>query len=71
MLYESNAPRVSLNKEISYLQNYLDLEKLRFGQRLVVHFEMEGQIDEVSILPMILILFVYYRLKHGVKNNIN
>jgi two-component system, LytTR family, sensor kinase len=71
MLYESNAPRVSLNKEISYLQNYLDLEKLRFGQRLVVHFEMEGQIDEVSILPMILILFVENSFKHGVKNNIN
>jgi two-component system LytT family sensor kinase len=71
MLYESNAALVSLNKEISYLQNYLDLEKLRFGQRLVVHFEMEGQIDEVSILPMILILFVENSFKHGVKNNIN
>jgi two-component system, LytTR family, sensor kinase len=71
MLYESNAAKVSLNKEITYLQNYLDLEKLRFGQRLSVSFEIEGQIDEVNIPPMILILFVENSFKHGVKNNIN
>jgi two-component system, LytTR family, sensor kinase len=71
MLYESNTSKVSLSKEIGYLQNYLDLEKLRFGQRLSVLFEMEGQIDEVSIPPMILILFVENSFKHGVKNNIH
>jgi two-component system, LytTR family, sensor kinase len=71
MLYESNTSKVSLSKEISYLQNYLDLEKLRFGQRLSVPFEMEGPIDEVSIPPMILILFVENSFKHGVKNNIH
>jgi sensor histidine kinase YesM len=71
MLYESNAAKVSLAKEIAYLQNYLDLEKLRFGQRLTVVFEMEGQIDEVNIPPMILILFVENSFKHGVKNNVN
>lgn len=70
MLYESNTPRVSLGKEITYLQNYLDLEKLRFGQRLVVTFEIEGKIEEVGIPPMILILFLENSFKHGVKNNL-
>lgn len=71
MLYESNTPKVSLTKEITYLQNYLDLEKLRFGQRLVVTFEMEGPIEEISIPPMILILFLENSFKHGVKNNLH
>ena len=71
MLYESNTAKVSLSKEISFLQNYLDLEKLRFGQRLTVQFEIEGQIEDVSIPPMILILFVENSFKHGVKNNVN
>jgi two-component system, LytTR family, sensor kinase len=70
MLYESNTAKVSLNKEITYLQNYLDLEKLRFGQRLSVPFEIEGQIEDVSIPPMMLILFVENSFKHGVKNNV-
>jgi two-component system, LytTR family, sensor kinase len=71
MLYESNTPKVSLSKEITYLQNYLDLEKLRFGQRLIVTFEIEGHIEEVNIPPMILILFLENSFKHGVKNNLN
>jgi two-component system LytT family sensor kinase len=71
MLYESNTARVPLSKEINYLQSYLDLEKLRFGQRLEVTFEMEGQIEEANIPPMILILFLENSFKHGVKNNLN
>lgn len=71
MLYESNAPRVPLSREINYLQNYLDVEHLRFGQRLSVSFVMEGATAEVSIPPMILILFLENSFKHGVKNNIS
>ena len=71
MLYDSNTPKVSLGKELTYLQNYLDLEKLRFGQRLVVTFDIEGHIEGVNIPPMILILFLENSFKHGVKNNLN
>ena len=71
MLYESSAPLVPLKKEIEYLQNYLDVEQLRFGQRLSVAFTIEGQPEEVSIPPMILILFLENSFKHGVKNNIS
>jgi two-component system LytT family sensor kinase len=71
MLYESNTAKVSLGKEINYLQNYLDLEKLRFGGRLTVSFEIGGPIEQVSIPPMILILFVENSFKHGLKDNIH
>lgn len=71
MLYESNVARVPLAKEISYLQNYLDVEQLRFGHRLSVNFTRSGFMDDVSIPPMILILFLENSFKHGVKNNIN
>src|SRR5262249_8589975 len=71
MLYESNASLVPLTKEVSYLENYIDVEKLRFGQRLSVEFEKKGNMDQVNIPPMILILFVENSFKHGVKHNIN
>lgn len=70
MLYESNATKVSLEKEVNYLQNYLDLEKLRFGERLTISFEIEGKMENISIPPMILILFVENCFKHGLKDNI-
>jgi len=68
MLYESNTSKVPLNKEIAYLQNYLDLEELRFGKRLTILFKVEGETDEVYIPPLILILFIENSFKHGVKN---
>jgi two-component system LytT family sensor kinase len=71
MLYESNAPKVLLDKEIEYLNNYLDVERLRFGSRLCVSFEIEGKTEGIKIPPMILILFVENSFKHGSKNNIN
>jgi sensor histidine kinase YesM len=71
MLYESNVARVSLGKEINFLQNYLDLEKLRFGNRLTIGFEIEGQMEGVSVPPMILILFAENCFKHGLKDNID
>ncbi len=70
MLYESSTEKISLDKEINFLHNFLDLEKLRFGERLSVSFEIEGQIENVSVPPMILILFVENCFKHGLKNNI-
>lgn len=71
MLYESTAPLVPLSKEIDYLHNYLDVEQLRFGNRLKISFTIEGITTGVQIPPMILILFLENSFKHGVKNNIN
>lgn len=71
MLYESGSGRVALEKEVAYLQNYIDVEKLRFGHRLDVEFETKGPIENVNIPPMILILFIENSFKHGVKNNVH
>jgi hypothetical protein len=71
MLYDSTAPSVPLAKEIAYLHNYVDIEQLRFGNRLQVSFTTDGPIDSAEIPPMILILFLENSFKHGVKNNIS
>jgi len=71
MLYESTAPLVPLTKEIDYLRNYLDVEQLRFGQRLTIDFSITGITTGVQIPPMILILFLENSFKHGVKHNIS
>ena len=71
MLYESNTPTIALNKEITYLRNYIDVERLRFGQRLTVDFEVDGPTEQVHIPPMILILFVENSFKHGTRTIIH
>jgi two-component system, LytTR family, sensor kinase len=71
MLYESNTPLVALDKEISYLHNFIDLEQLRFGDRVKVNFEVESSTEHISIPPLVLIFFVENSFKHGVRNNLN
>jgi two-component system, LytTR family, sensor kinase len=81
MLYESEAPLVPLDKEISSLENYLALEKLRFGSRLGLSFEIEGSpvappfdspdsTASIRIPPLILLTFAENSFKHGINQTI-
>jgi two-component system LytT family sensor kinase len=66
MLYESNDPKVPLSKEISYIENYIDLQKLRLPKSVEINFEVNGKVEGKQIVPMILITFVENAFKHGV-----
>jgi two-component system, LytTR family, sensor kinase len=65
MLYDSGAALVPLDKEVVMLENYLALEKLRFGNRLALSFEKEGVHSPIHIPPLILLTFVENSFKHG------
>jgi sensor histidine kinase YesM len=71
MLYESGSPYVPLDKEIANLENYIALERLRFGKRLSLSFEKEANpADAVRIPPLILLTFVENSFKHGISQTI-
>jgi two-component system, LytTR family, sensor kinase len=66
MLYDSGAALVPLDKEVSILENYISLEKLRFGNRLTVDFEKIGLAGSLAqIPPLILLTLVENSFKHG------
>lgn len=65
MLYESDDNRVPLAKEIEYLNNYIDLQLLRFGDSVSVKMNISGNADLFTIEPMLLIPFVENAFKHG------
>ena len=71
MLYECNEKRVLLSKEINYIKNYLDLEKLRQGKNIEINFEVEGNISEQQIAPLMFIPFLENSFKHGLNNHIS
>jgi LytS/YehU family sensor histidine kinase len=66
MLQESNEPRVKLSRELRYLENYIELQKLRFKGQAYIELHIEGDYLEQSIAPLILISFVENAFKHGV-----
>ncbi len=65
MLYESNARLVPLAKEVDYVKNYLDLEQLRHGADADIRFDIDGEITDQQIAPMLFITFVENAFKHG------
>ena len=69
MLYECNDNKVDLSKEIQYLHNYIDLQKIRFGNKAFIDFKVEGNIENQQIVPLLLIAFIENAFKHGVANN--
>lgn len=64
MLYETDE-KVPLQKEIEYLQSYIDLQKQRFGNNVTIKTCMEKVDDYYEIEPMLLIPFVENAIKHG------
>ena len=65
MLYECNDKTVSLEKEIKYIKNYIDLEAIRVPDRNVVNLTIEGNPDNKLIMPLVFSPFIENSFKHG------
>ncbi len=67
-LYEAVSDRVSLEKEITYLENYISLQQLRLKNPYFVKFDNSSNCAGMNIAPMLFIPFVENAFKHGLKN---
>ncbi len=65
-LYETKKATVLLDKEIEYLKNYIELEKIRLEDSLQLQFNYDDKTShELEITPLILIVFVENAFKHS------
>ena len=71
MFYKCNQPAVTLSEEIKLLSNYLDLEKIRYGNRLEVNFTYNVANEKSSIAPLVFLTVVENAFKHGASSDIN
>jgi len=69
MIYESNEQGVALEKEIYFIENYIDLQKLRTKNPDAVKLNIHGKANDQKIAPLILIVFIENAFKHGVKGD--
>ncbi len=65
ILYQVQKSRVQLKDEIEHINEYIDLEKIRFEDRLKVNFNYSKNIENIEIAPMLLIPFIENAFKHG------
>lgn len=63
-LYETKETYVRLEKEITYLENYMALEKIRLEDKTEIVFQNTISDTTIKIAPMLLIVFVENAFKH-------
>lgn len=59
---------VGLESELSVAKSYLDLERVRFEERLKVEWEVDAQLQDFQVPPFSLQMMVENAIKHGISN---
>jgi len=70
VLYETQHRSIPLSKEIHFLEDYIELEKIRYGDRLRIQFVCEADDQNIGIVPLILVPFVENAFKHGASETV-
>lgn len=70
-LYESPAETIPLAKEISGIEQYIDLQRIRTSNPDFVKFEVKGDVDGLFVAPMIFMPFVENAFKHSTNKKID
>lgn len=65
MLYECDKPLAPLEKELKMVQDYVLLEKVRYGNKLDVNIRIAGDTKDAYIAPLLLLPFIENCFKHG------
>lgn len=66
VLYDSSSREVSLESDVQYIRNYIELQRLRLSNRITIDFKVQGDLNELKIAPMLLISFIENAFKHGI-----
>lgn len=64
-LHDSQAPKISILKEIGYIEKYISLQRLRASEKNKITFELQKETHELEIAPMLLIPFVENAFKYS------
>lgn len=67
-LEQGEKDSVSLEEEINYVKNYLDIEQVRFYDRLRVSYEIEKEVKDATVPYMLLQPLVENAIKHGIQD---
>ncbi|MDW8549591.1 sensor histidine kinase [Epilithonimonas ginsengisoli] len=72
-LYESNSEKVALEKELDFIKNYFELEKMRYPKDKNIQLEILGgnQLNGLYIAPLLTFTFIENTFKYGLKHSKN
>lgn len=68
VIYDTSKKKLPILQEIDHIDNYIELEKMRYGDRVTSIIDINGNIDDVKVVPMLFLPFIENAFKHGLKN---
>jgi two-component system sensor histidine kinase AlgZ len=71
MLYDCKAEEVLLEKEVEVMKNYIELEKERYGDKIDISMNIEGDIHDKYISPLLILPFLENAFKHGISEQLD
>ncbi len=69
VLYEVNSTKASLLEEITYINNFIDIARLRFNESIEWETDITGDIEDVEVPPLLFLTFIENCFKHGLKDS--
>ncbi len=69
-LYDSKKEKVALEDELKYIKNYVDLQKIRIGDKVDISLNIYDNISNILIPPLLLLPIIENCFKHGVNNSL-
>jgi two-component system, LytTR family, sensor kinase len=66
LLYESEQGNTQLSHEIEFMQNYVDLMKLRLSDKVRLELSFPEPFTDISIPPLLFVPFIENAFKHGI-----
>ena len=70
MLYETKADKIALSTELTYIEKYIELQKIRSSNPSYVNYSIEGSTNDLMIEPMLFIPFIENAFKHTENKNL-
>ena len=68
-MYETNKPKVRLDGEVEFMQNYINLMKLRCNEMTKVNYQLSIINYQLELAPLLFISLVENAFKHGMNSN--
>lgn len=67
-IYEGERKRVPLYEEVAYLQNFVELHRMRYHKKIDIRFDINTVDETKEIMPLLFIILLENAFKHGVEN---
>ncbi len=68
VLYESRENFISIRKEMDFLANFIELQKIRLNNQIDIQYTVEGNVPDLKVIPLIFEPFIDNAFKHGLRN---